>query len=213
MKLTIDELASEVNKNLSNLKSDDKRFSNNLSPRRIRDYISKGMLDKPFKDGKNIFFTELHLQKLIALREVQSEGISEDNIKKLISYESPIEYKYDDINNTSNTDLLKANALDAINEIINKEEMKYSATASSVNNLTNSISSSSIVSSLLENYNFKKTKDLSYVYKPISKSWNEIPLLNNGKVHFRMESGTTFNEKEKKEILENIKQILGEKND
>jgi len=39
MKLTIDELASEVNKNLSNLKSDDKRFSNNLSPRRIRDYI------------------------------------------------------------------------------------------------------------------------------------------------------------------------------
>ena len=210
MKLTIEDLANEVNKNLSNLKSDDKRFSNSLSVRRIRDYISKGMLDKPFKDGKNIFFTELHVQKLIALREVQSEGISEENIKKLISYENPIEYSYDD---TNNTDLLKVNALNAINEIINKEEMKYSATASSLNSLTNSISSSSVVSSLLENSNFKKTKDLSYVSKPISKSWSEIPLLNNGKVHFRMENGTTFNEQEKKEILENIKQILGEKND
>lgn len=212
MKLTIEDLANEVNKSLSDLKSEDKRFSNNLSPRRIRDYISKGMLDKPFKDGRNIFFTELHVQKLIALREVQSEGISEENIKKLISYENPIDYTYDKIKDSSD-ESLKNNALSAINEIINKEEMKYSATASSVNSLTNSISSSSIVGSLLENSVLKKARDLNYVSKPITKSWNEIPLLNNGKVHFRMENGTIFNEQEKQEILANIKQILGEKND
>ena len=215
MKLTIEQLAEKVNKDLSTLSSEDKRFSNNLSVRRIRDYMTKGVLEKPFKDGKNTYFTERHYQKLIALREVQSEGISEVSVKKIMSYENK------EIENNS----LKNNAFATINEIINFKEsnslnMIASASVSSNNNLrlgdsqNKSVNylNSLIDSSLLNN----KAETKAYIGKSISKSWSEIPLLNNGKVFFRTESNTKFSEEEKKEVLNNIKQILGitgEKND
>ena len=119
MKLTIVELADKVNEHLENLSSTDKRFSNQLSPRRIRDYLSKGFLDKPFKDGKNIYFTEMHLQKLIALREVQSEGMSEENVKKFMSKEASFENDY--IFKEENS--LKDDAFNTINEIMNMSNL------------------------------------------------------------------------------------------
>ena len=213
MKLTIEELAEKVNEQLSNLSSTDKRFSNNVSVRRIRDYMSKGVLDKPFKDGKNVFFTELHYQKLIALREVQSEGISEESVKKMMSYESK----------SLESDALKNNAFAAINEILSGESnllKKNSVFAASAN--ANSIDSSqsrgmNYLNSLIESSPLSKSKETkSYISKSVSKSWSEIPLLTNNKVFFRMESNTTFTEEEKKEVLQNINQILGiqgEKND
>lgn len=213
MKLTIEELAEKVNEQLSNLSSTDKRFSNNVSVRRIRDYMSKGFLDKPFKDGKNVFFTELHYQKLIALREVQSEGISEESVKKMMSYESK----------SLESDALKNNAFAAINEILSGESdllKKNSVFAASAS--ANSIDSSqsrgvNYLNSLIESSPLSKSKETkSYISKSVSKSWSEIPLLTNNKVFFRMESNTTFTEEEKKEVLQNINQILGiqgEKND
>ncbi len=213
MKLTIEELAEKVNEQLSNLSSTDKRFSNNVSVRRIRDYMSKGVLDKPFKDGKNVFFTELHYQKLIALREVQSEGISEESVKKMMSYESK----------SLESDALKNNAFAAINEILSGESdllKKNSVFAASAS--ANSIDSSqsrgvNYLNSLIESSPLSKSKETkSYISKSVSKSWSEIPLLTNNKVFFRMESNTTFTEEEKKEVLQNINQILGiqgEKND
>lgn len=210
MKLTIEELAEKINEELSSLSSNDKRFSNSLSVRRIRDYMSKGVLDKPFKDGKNIYFTELHYQKLIALREVQSEGISEVSVKKMMSYENEIK----NIEEPS----LKNKAFETINEIMNfKNATSLNAMASasgfagSNSMLSNSQHKSvNYLNSLIDSSPLSKTKETkSYISKAISKSWSEIPLLTNNKVFFRMESNTNFSEEEKKEVLHNIKQILG----
>lgn len=210
MKLTIEELANKVNEQLSNLSSNDKRFSNNLSVRRIRDYMSKGVLDKPFKDGKNTYFTELHYQKLIALREIQSEGISDENVKKIISFETQ----------SQEENSLQESAFSAINEIMGQNHSFVSnALTASASSLTGSSQSKSVgyLNSLIDNSNIAKSKETkAYISKPISKSWAEIPLLNNNKVFFRMESNTNFSSEEKKEVLQNIKQILGiqgEKND
>lgn len=210
MKLTIEELANKVNEQLSNLSSNDKRFSNNLSVRRIRDYMSKGVLDKPFKDGKNTYFTELHYQKLIALREIQSEGISDENVKKIISFETQ----------SQDENSLQESAFSAINEILgqNHNFLSNSLNASAASLTGNSQSKSvGYLNSLIDNSNIAKSKETkAYISKPISKSWAEIPLLNNNKVFFRMESNTSFSEEEKQEVLQNIKQILGiqgEKND
>lgn len=215
MKLTIEELAEKVNEQVSSLSSTDKRFSNNLSVRRIRDYVSKGLLSKPFKDGKNVYFTELHYQKLIALREVQSEGISEENVKKIMSYE----------NKSLEENSLQNNAFAAINEIMNfsdidslekKSSIAYASNASSTMS-GSQIRGASYLNSLIESSPLSKSKETkSYISKSVAKSWSEIPLLTNNKVFFRMESNTTFTEEEKKEVLQNINQILGiqgEKND
>lgn len=201
MKLTIEELAKEVNKQLTNISSDDKRFSNHVSARRIRDYVSKGVLDKPFKDGKNIYFTELHYQKLIGLREIQSEGISDESIRKMISSE----------NKSQERNSLKDSAVSTINEIMSKNNSLEAAASS----LTNS--GIGYLNSFIGNNHIAKSKEAkTYMNKSISKSWVEIALLDNNKAFFRMETGANFSEEDKKEILKNIKQILciqGEKND
>lgn len=199
MKLTIEELAGKVNEQLSNLLSKDKRFSSHVSARRIRDYISKGVLDKPFKDGKNIYFTELHYKKLIALREIQSEGISEENLKKFISLET-------------NENDLQASAFSAINEIMVNNSVTNVAYSSQTNNLSGHSLSKKLghIESLIDNSTINKSKDTrEYITKSVSKMWSEIPLLNNNKVFLRAEGNISFSEEEKKEILNNIQKILG----
>lgn len=199
MKLNIEELAQKVNEQLSNLSSEDKRFSASVSVRRIRDYISKGVLDKPFKDGKNIYFTELHYQKLIALREIQSEGISEVNLKKFISLD-----KEND---------LQKNAFSAINEIMESGSLNNIDTfTNQAKGLTGNVvnRNSGYIESLIDNSTLSKSKETkNYITKPLSKTWSEIPLLNNNKVFLRTEGNINFSDEEKKEIISNIQQILG----
>lgn len=88
--MNIDQLADEANDflNKNQVSGQDGRYSTEVSPRRIRDYVSKGLLDKPFKEGKNIFFNENHLEKLIALRQFQSDGLSDQYLHKLIKSKS-----------------------------------------------------------------------------------------------------------------------------
>jgi DNA-binding transcriptional MerR regulator len=62
-KMSIDELAESVNNSINGanpINYNDSRISKNLSVRRIRDYVSKGILDKPNREGKNVFFNEDH---------------------------------------------------------------------------------------------------------------------------------------------------------
>lgn len=202
MKLTIEQLAEKVNKQLSNLSSTDKRFSSNVSVRRIRDYMSKGVLDKPFKEGKSIYFTDLHYQKLIALREVQSEGISEENIKKIMHYE----------NRNSEENTLKHDVLTTISAIMNASEEKNLLKKVPTGSVASNSQEKSInyLNSIMDNANLNKgTETKLYISKAITKSWSEIPLLTNNKVFFRIENNTNFSKEEKIEILHNIKQILG----
>jgi len=83
--MSIEELAEEANKVISKKTSisSDKRMSDTISVRRIRDYISKKMMDKPYKEGRNTYYVQLHLDQLLTLREFQSEGLTESYIQKL----------------------------------------------------------------------------------------------------------------------------------
>ena len=82
---TLDELASEVNKQTDALRlnSSDQRTSETLSTRRIRDYVSKGMVNKPFRHGRNAIYGEHHVLQLLALRSMQADGLPEKYISKL----------------------------------------------------------------------------------------------------------------------------------
>jgi DNA-binding transcriptional MerR regulator len=84
MKLTIEDLAEKVNNIISeNFKNNyikDGRQSFVLSPRRIRDYITKGLIDKPVGDGREKWFDESHVNALVSLRLLQHNGLSEQYI-------------------------------------------------------------------------------------------------------------------------------------
>jgi DNA-binding transcriptional MerR regulator len=84
MKLTIEELADKVNEILSkqfdgNLLRDG-RQSSVISTRRIRDYITKGLLEKPEGNGREKWFVQSHIDALVSLRLLQHNGLSDQYI-------------------------------------------------------------------------------------------------------------------------------------
>lgn len=82
VKLTIEELADMVNAELKKDKeiSLDKRQAETLTVRRIRDYISKGLINKPY-GSKYKWFDMSHVNALISIRKLQNSGLSEKYIK------------------------------------------------------------------------------------------------------------------------------------
>ena len=90
IKLTIEDLADKVNEILEDhFKThpemiSDARQSNILSTRRIRDYLTKGLIPKPFStgEGKQKWFDHTHVDALVALRLLQHNGLSEQYISK-----------------------------------------------------------------------------------------------------------------------------------
>lgn len=97
---TIVELAEAVNQQISqqmlsnetllNTEHKDQRSSSLLSVRRIRDYISKGLIADSTKIGKSAVYTEEHLAQLVAIRLLQSEGIPERYIQNKVDLSNPI---------------------------------------------------------------------------------------------------------------------------
>lgn len=85
MKLNIEELADKVNelidKELNNKQGTikDARQSSVLSTRRIRDYMTKGLLHKP-NGTKEKWFDESHVNALVSIRLLQHNGLSEQYI-------------------------------------------------------------------------------------------------------------------------------------
>jgi DNA-binding transcriptional MerR regulator len=47
-----------------------------ISPRNIRYYISKGLLEGPVQAGRNATYTEDHLKRLIEIRDRKQQGLS-----------------------------------------------------------------------------------------------------------------------------------------
>lgn len=86
-KYTLDELTEEINKVLNGVEytATDSRHSKELSSRRIRDLASKGLISKPFKEGRYVYYTELHLSELLDFRQLQSKGLTD---KSLLSFKS-----------------------------------------------------------------------------------------------------------------------------
>lgn len=93
MKLNIFELAQKVNEYFKkeDVVSSDGRQSLEVSERRIRDYMTKGLLDKPEGSGREKFFNERHVEQLIALRKLQFSGASEKYVtSSLCNSTSPV---------------------------------------------------------------------------------------------------------------------------
>lgn len=105
--MNLKQLIEETNKSLSeadkNLpKSGDSRVKNTVSERRVRSYINNKTLHKPFRSDGEIWYDESHLERLLAIRNLQNSGMSESAIKSVSRYynddgspEVPINY-FDD---------------------------------------------------------------------------------------------------------------------
>lgn len=117
MKMTIEELAAKINTDLPLSTSNDKRYNPEVSVRRIRDYISKGMLEKPLKNGKTAYFTEVHYNKLMTLRELQVDGLSDQLLKKISSSISSDSLSFSSFSNSIQEDKSKQLQNDALMEI------------------------------------------------------------------------------------------------
>ncbi len=132
MKLTIEEVADMVNEqvseNLTKNSIKDGRQSSVLSTRRIRDYITKGLIEKPGGDGREKWFNETHVSALVALRLLQHNGLSEQYIMSA-TQDSNIKEKEEVLNNKSD-ELLKNDALSFLNSLnsnsMRKDENKNS---------------------------------------------------------------------------------------
>ena len=240
-KLTIQELAQEVNNELKKTVSSatDARYSAEISERRIRDYMTKGLLDKPFGQGREKWFSQSHIEKLLALRNLQADGLSDQYLKKLSNSSSEPLFTAsssvtDNINISSSfssgisdeTNIddgsLRSNALNFISTLNQPKsasavDLKGSGAsqlfASSVSGSSGlGTSSRSLSESIVQNYySSGDNKSLETVKKQINKVWNEYQLDDEGKLFLKMESNTKITNPQA--VLEQIKSILniGEK--
>ncbi len=95
----IQELADKVNELLKKedklrLSIKDSRINLELSERRIRDYMTKGLLEKPLQDGSKKWFNDKHVDQLFSIRKLQIQGISESVIKEQLSLNPPSIHQY-----------------------------------------------------------------------------------------------------------------------
>lgn len=192
MKLSIEELANKFNELSDNnpleYKTSDKRVRNDISVRRIRSYITKGLLDKPLKEGNKSYFTEEHLNKLISLRQYASSGLSDTSLLNISLINTQLNSSLSNENQeTSTLDFnLRNNAFNTLDEIKSKSQ--------SANNLQSpqNLFFSSVSTSLAKT----------------TRSWQEHQLDKEGKVFVKQELGTVFSEEEKIELINNLKKFL-----
>ena len=94
-KMTLEDLANEFNNSNKSVNHEnfDKRMNEEISPRRIRDYVSKSILSKPLKDGRTVYYTESHLKELKDIRKLQKEGFTESYLIKNYNNESDLKGK------------------------------------------------------------------------------------------------------------------------
>lgn len=138
MKITIQDLANIVNKKMEDLLelNSDKRFKE-LSERRIRDYISKDLLHKGFKDGKFTYYDQSHIDKLLMLRQLQEEGIQERTLHKY-SIDSNSKIEKQELNDKENILSVLDSIKNRSNNINKNSSMVYSPSLASASLVSNS---------------------------------------------------------------------------
>lgn len=60
----------------------DSRLKAEITVRRVRDYLNKGILEKPERVGKNLDFNQSHIDQLLAIRALQSQGLSDKTLTR-----------------------------------------------------------------------------------------------------------------------------------
>lgn len=83
-KYTAEDVVSIVNSKVSmgNISYGDSRVSRELTVRRLRDYVYKGLVSPPHKEGKYSVFTDEHLNEIYNVRMMNLSGYSDSVIKK-----------------------------------------------------------------------------------------------------------------------------------
>jgi DNA-binding transcriptional MerR regulator len=181
-KFTLEELAEKVNNDLKN-NSLDNRISKSLSQRRIRDYISKNVIDKGIRDGKNVYYTVTHYEQLIAVRNLQNAGYNDKMLSSISVESNVVKGDSDKLKNYKN------DALDIINSIKDKSLGGNSALNSCLGYLN--------IKSLNQNEEFYLDKDVKIVFPP----------------HYNFEENHIKIEKKLKKIIKKIIKKRMNKND
>lgn len=213
-KLSIEELVEEVNKITSQLetKSTDSRMASEITVRKVRYLLTNNMVDKPKKEGRNIYFTQDHVNQIVAIRKLQLDGLSEKYISSMLNETEDNNH----LNSLSDNLFIGSNIQPQGNSSIDNSLNKdASSDALSVlrsisgRTHTNSFSNQSPKSLLRETYEstpIAGSMDYMKSLKTRAKFYEEYPLDTEGKLSLKMESGYVV--KDPKEVLERIKQIL-----
>lgn len=239
MRMTLKDLVEEVNQRLEGfeaLKTEDSRIKSVLSERRVRSYISNGLLHKPIRIGGEIYYDESHLEKLLAIRGLQNSGMSENTIKSMSSVfpqennliSSPPLYEslsFGGVQENASIEGKKAalsSFLSSISSSSGAGANQLNLTASSAVNsmpiaspLNASLQSRSVfnkdaLDGSQKNSNYI-SEALTSVSKTSVKSIQEYALDDLGKISLRVEDGASISNPGV--VLEKIKKILNIKED
>lgn len=88
---TAEELVDHINKDIemnevfTGMTYTDSRIAHKLTVRRLRDYIYKGLVSKPYKYGKHNYYTQRHVDEVIEVRTLSLSGYSDNLIKNQMS--------------------------------------------------------------------------------------------------------------------------------
>lgn len=202
-KMNIKEFTDKVNKLLNSVEYksstiSDMRFGEIISERRIRDYVSKGLIDKPIKVGKFAYYEEKHLNQLLNIRELQAKGLSDKSIFSL-------KYETKNQNNDDNKSIDSDVDNDLMNSIIGDIQNIKSNYQKTLNIAASSNSLSRQQAPLFKNLNY------DYKYE----IWHEYTLTEKIKVSVKAKSDLSpldilHATKELENLLKNIKE---DKND
>jgi DNA-binding transcriptional MerR regulator len=241
MQLTIEQLADKVNEVIAEHFKEqpesikDGRQSSTLSTRRIRDYITKGLIEKPTGTGREKWFDETHVNALVSLRLLQHNGLSEQYIlssTKLDNSDAYLDSSYlseekelteSDLRNDAfdflkNLQTPKSNSLDKSNfksnlksidehnKLVASSALIGSANAQSLNSLS-SYAAKEVDINLLKNFSQSQVK---------MKQFNEYVVDENLGVMLKVDS--KLDGVLQKKLCETLKQEIinytkGEKND
>ncbi len=191
----IQELANKVNSLLKKeenllLSIKDSRISVEITERRIRDYMSKGLLEKPLQDGGKKWFNDQHVEQLKAIRTLQLQGISESVIKDGLSKS---------LESYTSTEIMKKNdALDFLNSLSSQSASSlnthfnapvYAATTSQLQGpLSEVIESGRQLTNTQSMISENKYKISSVSNSRKSKVFEDFDILNKDMMHMRFSS-------------------------
>lgn len=203
-KYNINDLVNQVNlkiKDLPELKEvSDSRVSDLISERKVRDLLSKNLISRGVKDGKSIYFDDLHVDQIIEYKKLQAKGLSEKVMK---SYSNSV-IEENDFNKGAMQEIDNIlNGMSDCKRNISAQSNQVFKAQSSAIQPQGLLQSNSLIDSLLDS-----TKEYRTSIKSGIKSYTEYSLDESGSITLKLENG--YKVKNASEILEKIKQIIGE---
>lgn len=204
-KMTLKELAEELSNSSCLNKQEsysDKRMSEVIKPRRIRDYISKKIIKEGVRDGKFKYYNQDHLSDLIQVRKLQSEGLSDNDIKDIM-----------ELNDNNKIDFSSnLNQQNNINDLLGSIKNRGSSQNSIVSQLT-SQSNISLKSSLYLSKQHIEDPQNEYTTSLKSTVWIEYEINENIILKIKKDHVEQDNKSLLKNIENKLKKIQENKND